>query len=120
MISNAVALALLTTAGFWCIWRKLPRKVRRFIIKHNLAADVVALLLTYMLLGGTLTALTAGALVGLLTSALLYVAENESEFLYLSDFGDWMKDRLSSVKSYLKEAGEQYRQKKLAEANGVA
>jgi hypothetical protein len=75
----------------------------------------VALLLTYMLLGGTLTALTAGALVGLMTSTLLYCAERPEEFEYFSDFADFVKTKLSSVKVYLQEAGQAYRQRKLAE-----
>lgn len=116
MLSNAAALAILTTSGFSIIYRKLPRKVRKFILKHNLAADIVALLLTYVLLGGTLTALTAAALVGLMTSALIYVGQRPEEFEFIADFFGAAKDKLNSFKQFLSEKGREYRQRKLEAA----
>lgn len=113
MLSNAVALALLTTAGFIVIYKKLPRKVRRFIEKYSLATDLFALILVYMLLGGTLTALVAGALCGLMISILLYVANNPEDFLYLYDLRDFMKDKLALAKEALNTYGEVYRSKQV-------
>lgn len=113
MLSNAVALALLTTAGFIVIYKKLPRKVRRFIEKYSLATDLFALILVYMLLGGTLTALVAGALCGLMISILLYVANNPEDFLYLYDLRDFMKDKLALAKETLNTYGEVYRSKRV-------
>ena len=118
MLSNAAALAILTTGGFAIVFNKLPRKVRKFILKHSLAADIVALLLTYVLLGGTLTALTAAALVGLMTSALIHIQNHRSEYEWLFDFGDAVKDKLNSFKQFMLEKGREYRQRKL-EAAGV-
>lgn len=119
MLSNAVALSILTTTGFAVVYRKLPRKVRKFILKYNLAADVVALLLTYVLLGGTLTALTAAALVGLMTSALIYIGNNESEFEWLADFRDAVTDKLNCFKQFLSRKGQEYRQRKLEAAQAA-
>ena len=112
MLSNAFALALVTTGGCYAIYSKLPRKVRRFIQKYGLLADMTALVGTYMLLGGTLTALMAGALVGLFTSALLHIANNQEDFLYLYDLRDMLRDRLTEAKQALSEYGQNYRRAK--------
>lgn len=124
MIINGLTLAVLTTTGLIILYKKIPRKVRRFIERHHLLADAVALLFTYILLGGTLTALFAAALVGLFTSALLYIANNPENFMYLYDLRDAIKDKLNELKAKLNELGMDYRTYKqnnvrqLGESNG--
>ena len=117
MLSNALALALLTTSGFVIVYRKLPRKVRRYIEKYSLVADVAALILVYVLLGGTLTALVAAAMVGLFVSALLHIAheDNKEDFLFLYDLMKYLKEKTSQARQALKDYGQMYRKKKLAE-----
>ena len=112
MLSNAFSLAIATTAGFWIVYKKLPNKVKAQIIRFGLIADLVALIGTYLLLGGTLTALMSGALVGLFTSVLLHVANNKEEFEYLYDAADFIKDKLGEVKNFLSAYGKSYREKK--------
>jgi hypothetical protein len=116
MLVTAFTLAVLTTSGFFVIYRKLPRKVRRFLEKHSLGTDAVALLLTYMLLGGTLTALIAGALVGLMTSALLFISQHPEDFEFLADVSQVIKDGLTKLKAMAKEFGAEYRANKLEAA----
>ena len=77
MFVTGLLLASLTTAGFLFIYFKLPRWLRKFMEKHALLTDFLACLLTYMLLGGTLTALFAAAIMGILVSILLAFAKNE-------------------------------------------
>ena len=113
MISDAVTLAILTTFGFMMVYKKLPRKIRKFLEKHATLTDVIALLLTYTFLGGTLTALTAGALVGIFTSCLLYVANNPDDFLYLYDLRNFMKQKLGQMKETLNNYGTEYRERKV-------
>jgi hypothetical protein len=72
-----------------------------------------------MLLGGTLTALVAAALVGLMTSALLYVANNSEDFQVLFDVSNVIKEKLADLKRLSKEFGEEYREKKLEEAKEI-
>lgn len=120
MLSNAFALALLTTGAVLWIYRKFPHKLRSFIEEHSLLADIVALVLTYLLLGGTLTALVAGAMVGLMTSALLHIAANEQDFLFLYDLRDFLKDKAIVANQVLKDYGRVYREQreaKLAETS---
>jgi len=117
MLSTATALAILTTGGFVVVYSKLPRRMRKFIEKHSLATDVVALFLAYMLLGGTLTALTASAMVGLMISGLLHIQNNREDFEWLFDGIDFCKTGLASLGAKLKEMGQNYRRHKLEEAN---
>jgi len=112
MLGTAVSLALLTTTSFYIVYSKLPRKIRRFLEKYHLATDVAALVGTYLLLGQTLTALIAGALVCLLTSALLHIANNQDDFLILFDLRDWVKEKLAEVNETIKEFGKEYKIKR--------
>lgn len=122
MLATSFSLALLTTAGCIAVYSKLPRRVRKFIEKHALMADFICLIGIYMLLGGTLTALFAGAMAGLMISVMLHVANNEDDYLYLYDLRDYVKDRLKDAKVALNAYGETYRMRKeqVVEAQIVA
>lgn len=76
MITTGFTLACLTAAGFYMVFRKMPRKVRRFLQKHALFTDAVTCMLTYALFGGTLVALFAAAWMGLMVSMLLAITAN--------------------------------------------
>jgi hypothetical protein len=78
MITTGLALAALTGAGFYLIYRKLPGRLRRFLQRHILLTDAVACLLTYILFGGTLVALFAAAWIGLIVSIMLALISNPS------------------------------------------
>jgi len=108
MLSNALALALLTTAGMMVVYKKLPRKVRRLIEKFSLVADILALLGVYWMFGSTLTALVAGALAGLFTSALLHIANNPEDFLFLADLSTLISKQLTKAKEFAHEWGKRY------------
>lgn len=119
MISQAIALAIITFGGFFILFKKLPKKIKDFILKHDLAVDVATLGAAYILLGGTLTALFAAAIVGLFVSAGLYIHKNQEDFQYLWDIADMIKTGAKKVQEALKEFGVSYRQKKLiGEENG--
>lgn len=78
MITTGFTLACLSAAGFYMVFRHLPRRVRKFMQKHALFTDAVACLMTYMLFGGTLVALFAAAWMGILVSTLLALTANPS------------------------------------------
>jgi len=120
-MSTAFALALLTTTGCYIVYKKLPRKIRRFLEKYSLLTDVCTLLAVYLLLGGTLTALMAGAMCGIFVSVLLHVANNKEDFLYLYDLRDFLKEKAAQAKVALNAYGETYRaRRKEVEAQLVA
>ena len=76
MITTSLALALLTGTGFYLLYSKLPRRIRKFMQRHVLLTDTVACLLTYVLFGGTLIALFAAAWLGVIVSILLAITSN--------------------------------------------
>lgn len=75
LVANAILLAVLTTAGFVITAAKLPRAIMRWLVEHDLIADVVAAIGTYLLLGQTVTSLLAAAIVGIMTDILLWTAK---------------------------------------------
>lgn len=98
--------------GLVLLFTKLPRKVRRFLTKHAVFTDFVTFILTYYTLGGSLTALTAGAIVGVVTSALLYIHDHPEDFMYLYDLYEALKIQVKSLKESLNKYGQQYRDSK--------
>ena len=83
MIYTALALALFTTIGFLMIYVKLPDQVKVFIKKHSLLTDAFALLCIYVLLGGTLTALLAASISGIIISLLLYLSQDNKNINFM-------------------------------------
>jgi len=75
VITNALVLSILTIVAFGLIYVKLPHWVRYWIRRHTLITDGLAMILTYNLLGRTLTALIASAITGIAVSALLYLGQ---------------------------------------------
>lgn len=120
MLSTAVALAALTVTGFVIVYNKLPRRLRKFIEKHSLITDLLCLIGIYFLLGGTLTALFAASICGLIISGLLHVANHPDDYLYLYDMRSFIKTKLAEAKEALNVYGQNYRQKKLETANDVS
>ncbi len=111
MLMDAFVLACLSTVGLAFTYRKLPRKTRRWLEKYGLFTDFLTAVLTYFLLGGTLTALTAGVMVGIFTSALMYILANPDDFLYIWDLKRAMEIKLQELKRDLNEFGKQYRER---------
>lgn len=114
MLLDAMILATLSVIGFAMVYKKLPRKLRKFLEKHALFTDTMALLLTYSLFGGTLTALIAGALVGIMTSMLLHIANNPDDFMFLYDTIEMMNEKINALKKYFNTYGKEYKAEKEA------
>ncbi len=119
MLSTAFALAILTTTGCMLLYKKLPRRMRKFMEKHALLTDLFALIATYMLLGGTLTALIAAAIVGIMVSVLLHISNNPDDYLYLFDLRDIIKAKLGEVKKVLDEYSIKYKEMKKIDLSKV-
>ena len=104
MLTTGFSLAVLSATGFYLIYRKLPGVLRRFAQKHILITDTVAIILTYMLLDGTLTALFAAAFMGIFVSILLALAADERTSaalermaVKLGQFKDKLVDGLAKI-----------------------
>jgi len=108
MLSNAIALAALTCAGFYMIYNKLPPRMKAVFVKYDLLTDVSALMLTYVLLGGTVTALIASALVSIVVSMLLHIAKFPNDYIWLTDSLAKVKGLLDSFKDMMKGLNQKY------------
>lgn len=116
-MGNAVALAILTTTGWVMLYCKLPKGVKKFLLKHHLLTDAGCLLLTYYVLGGTLTALIASAICDIMISALIHMARNEQDYLFVWDMKDYLQTTFSNGMKKIEAYGKEYREKKLGEIN---
>lgn len=76
LVVNGVILGTLTAAGFVMFYQRLPKKVRNFINRWSILADIAISILTYWMLGKTATAVLAAAVVEVLTSAFFSIFEN--------------------------------------------
>lgn len=76
MFTTGFTLAVLTTVGFYLVYRKVPASVKRLLEKYSLVTDLVACILTYIMFGGTIVALFASAWVGIFVSILLAIMSN--------------------------------------------
>ncbi len=112
MLSDALVLAILSTIGLMMLFAKLPRKIRKFLENHGIFTDFLTFILTYISLGSTLTALTAGAMVAIFTSIVIHVMAHKEDFMYLYDLRDAMRDGMAELKKMLEEAGLAYRKSK--------
>src|SRR5690348_707599 len=112
MMSTAVALAAMVSASMYFCYQKLPRNVRKFILKHSLFVDFLAMVVTFFLLGGTLTALIAGAIVDLMVSLMLHIANHPEDYEFLFDAMKAVKELINTAKDKLKQANESYKAKK--------
>jgi len=70
MISTGALLGLLTLAGFYAMYKRIPI-LRKLSLSAPGFFDVGAALLTYLMFGSTVVGLIAAAIVGLGTSVLL-------------------------------------------------
>ncbi len=108
-MDNAITLAVLISGGFYMAYKKLPPKLQKWIRKHGLLVDLMCMVLTYWTLGGTVTALLAGAMVDIIISAMLHVANHPEDFVWLFDIFARVKKAFRTVEEKLKEMNEQYK-----------
>ena len=59
--------------------------------------DITSLAIVYMILGGTLTALFASALTGVMISLMLHIANNPDRYAYVVYFVKKMKTKINEV-----------------------
>ena len=72
-------LAIFTLIAIATLFIKIPTYVRRIMVKHDLATDAALTVGTYVILGGTLTALIAAGMVGALISSILMIIKGVAE-----------------------------------------
>lgn len=108
MLSNGIALAALTCAGLYMIYIKLPRKVRLILLKFDLFTDIAALVFTYFMFGGTVTALIAASLVSIAVSVLLHIAKHPDDYVWLHDILKTFSGLMDQFKMFMKDLNTKY------------
>ena len=103
MIIEGLVLASITGAGFYFVWHKLPQVIRKFFLRHPLFTDTIACVLTYTLLGGTLTALVAAAWLGCIVSAMLYLVNNPTTSAAMDQLAVKLKLMWGKVSNHIAE-----------------
>jgi alpha/beta superfamily hydrolase len=113
MLANALSISVLVTASFVMLYQKLPRNLRRYIVKYSLVTDFLAMVVTYYMFGGTVTALLAGAIVDLMISVILHIANHPQDFEWLFDALKSVQVLIDKAKEYIKQINNQYKAQKV-------
>jgi len=111
MLSVGLALGTMSFFAAILVYLKMPRRTRKWIEKHYLFTDFISMILVYVVLGGTLTALIASAWCAILISAALEVAHNKEDYLFLYHFKDQTVKSMGGLKGYLKTINEEYKKR---------
>lgn len=112
MMANALSISILVTAGFYMLYKKLPLNLRAYIVKYSLVTDFFAMVATYYMFGGTVTALMAGAIVDLMISAMLHIANHPDDFEWLFDAFKAIRQLMDKAQAALKNLNETWKAKK--------
>jgi hypothetical protein len=110
MMGNAISIALMVTSGFVLLYQKLPRNIRKWIVAHSLVTDFGCMVITYWMFGGTVTALMAGAIVDLMVSAILHIANHPQDFEWLFDAFKQIRVLMDRAQQYIKELNVKYKE----------
>ena len=111
-MSDIIVLASLGYIGLAYLFKKLPRKVRRFLQNHTVFTDLLTFIMAYLAFGTTFTALLAGVLLGFLTHAMIYISNNPNNFLYIYDLRKKISELVKEVKENIIDFGVEYREGK--------
>ena len=93
MLMNALILAGLSAVGLIFVFKKMPKNVQEFLLKHPLLTELLTFLATYATLGGSLTALFAGSIVSTVTTILLHVRDNPQDYEGIIAGGEWLSQQ---------------------------
>ena len=96
LIENATVLAGTTFVGGILIWKKLPTALKKWLARQTLLTDVVMFIVAYVVLGGTTTALLASAMLGVMVSGVLFIANNPD---HVASVREWVEKAKASIVS---------------------
>lgn len=76
MILSGFLLGTLSTIGAYFIYIKLPKRIKQWILHHQLFSDLTAMVFTYLIFGGGPTVLFAAAFACIETSVILAISKD--------------------------------------------
>ena len=112
MIVEGMLLGTITMTGFAFTYKKLPGRVKRFIVRHPLLTEVVMVVTFYEIMGMTVIAHVAAAVMTLQAMALLHIARNPDDFRFLDDVIDEGKAKMRAAMDKLKEINARHMARK--------
>ena len=111
MLSVGTALGIMSVVGAWFVYKKLPRKVKKWLESHPLFTDAFCFVGIYWILGGTLTALVAASVSGLIISAYLEVMSHPDDYLWIYAGMDSLKKETSGFRTWIRDINTRYKEK---------
>ncbi len=109
MFLDAAVLAALAGVSIIYLSERVPKRVKDFFRKNNIAADITAFLVAYTMFGGTIAAVLAGVLLIGVVESLIHVANNADDFLYLWDLKRGLAESVDALKKGLRDYGQEYK-----------
>lgn len=100
---DGMFLGMMTWVGLAVVYKKLHPSVQQFAMNHPLFTDVVCAVLFYQVMGMTITAHFAVAAMSILTMAGMHVMKNKGDFMFLFDWVDRVKSKVSELVQGLRE-----------------
>jgi Na+/H+ antiporter NhaA len=77
MFLNAFLLGSLSVIGGWFIYKRLPNYIKQYLLTRPLFTDLTLFIVVYIVFSGTLTALLAAAIAGIIVSVLLNLSKRK-------------------------------------------
>ena len=104
MITTGLMLAGLTCGGFYILYRRMPKRLQRFLVNRPMFTDLTAAIFTYVLFGTTtIISLFAAAWSCLIVSIMLAARKNPGIMLWFNKIREGWKTLLSWIENWGKE-----------------
>ena len=107
-------MVMASLAGFTVItlYKKFPKGVQRFALKHVLLTDATLMVATVSTFGMTATGLLAGGMLDVIITCAIHIANHPDDFQYIFDAKNFLGEQLTNVSDALNEFGRNYRESK--------
>jgi hypothetical protein len=112
MLITAGVLATLAGVSLIMLFKKLPPRVRKFLIDHPFLFRLCAFSLCLGTLGATLTGVVAGAMLDCFVNVGLYIAEHPNDFSFINDWMDMFRAKMNELKEWIVKYNEEWKKNK--------
>ncbi len=107
MILEGVVLGGITLAGFTVLYKRMPIPVKKFMMKHPIITDCVIVVFFYEVMGMSIIAHVAVAVMSLGVMAGMEVARNPQDYQYLLSRMNFAKNEWAKIMDKLKDKDKQ-------------
>jgi hypothetical protein len=100
-MGEGILLGVITLAGFVVLYKRLPKGIKVFLVRHPLLTDVTLAVVFYMLMGFSLTAHIACAAMTLGAMLLLEMEREPAKYQFFINLVDQAKTGYDKFLLYL-------------------